>query len=295
MTLFRPWAERTAAASGGTLTFDVRDGFAVANFRNVLDRVMNDVVQVGWGMQGLFGKQFPLTEVATFPFQADDTETGSVALWRLYASGALGDEYNELHPLALGVYPQNSVHYTKKPATLENWNGLKLRAASTPQGDWIAALGGTPISLPAEDLFAAMQRGTIDATLQGWTTFGSIKLADVTSFHLDIGFGTSTIMVFMTKKKFDSLPAQVRKAIDENAGEKFSRFWGQNYDERAARLRKDVLAMPGHERAVLTPAQLDSWRKRVQPVEDEWVKTTPNGAALLAKYRALVAEVKAGK
>src|SRR5262245_38954265 len=71
---FRPWADKIAADAKGTLALDVRDGFAVANFGNVYDRVMNDVVQIGWGMQGLIGGQFPLTEVATFPFEADGAE-----------------------------------------------------------------------------------------------------------------------------------------------------------------------------------------------------------------------------
>jgi TRAP-type C4-dicarboxylate transport system substrate-binding protein len=69
--LFGPWAERMNAASKGTLHVDPRDGYAVANYGNVYERVMDDVVQIGWGMQGIIAGRFPLTEVATFPFEAD--------------------------------------------------------------------------------------------------------------------------------------------------------------------------------------------------------------------------------
>jgi TRAP-type C4-dicarboxylate transport system substrate-binding protein len=246
-------------------------------------------------MQGLVGGKFPLTEVATFPFQADTAEQASVALWRLYASGALGDEYRDLKPLVLGTYPMNGVHYAKKPASIEDFTGLKLRAASKPQGEWISRLGGAPISMGAEDLYSALQRGTIDATLQGWTTFGSYKLADVTSYHLDVKFGTSTIMLFMSKKKFDSLPAVAQKAIESNSGEPMSREWGAYYEDRARRDGITVLALPNHTREVLSPEHLKRWGERVRPVEEEWAKSHPGGPALLAKYRALVAEVKAGK
>lgn len=110
---FGPWAERMNAASKGTLHVEVRDGYAVANYGNVYDRVMDDVVQIGWGMQGIIAGRFPLTEVATFPFEADNAEQASVALSRLYKAGAFGDEYKDVKPLVLGTFPMNGVHYAK--------------------------------------------------------------------------------------------------------------------------------------------------------------------------------------
>lgn len=292
---FRPWADKIAADSHGTLTLDVRDGYAVANFGNVYDRVMNDVVQLGWAMQGLIGGQFPLTEVATFPFEADSAEQASMALWRLYKSGPLTAEYKNVKPLVLGTFPMNGLHYAKAPVTLDNLNGLKARAASKPQGDWITHLGGTPISLNPEELYGAMQRGVIDATLQAWSAFGPLKLADVTTHHLDVKFGTSTIMLFMSPQKYAALPDAAKKAIDDNAGEAKSRAWGHFVDGNADKLGKQVLASPGHVKLELTPAQLASWRQRVAPVAEAWTKDHPGGAELLAKYRAILAQVKAGK
>jgi len=292
---FRPWADKIAADAKGALTLDVRDGFAVANFGNVYDRVMNDVVQLGWAMQGLIGGQFPLTEVATFPFEADSSEQASVALWRLYQSGQLAREYANVKPLALGTYPMNGLHYAKAPATLDNLNGLKLRAASKPQGEWISHLGGTPITLNPEELYGAMQRGVVDATLQAWSAFGPLKLADVTTHHLDVRFGTSTIMLFMSPQKYASLPDAARKAIDDNSGEGRSRAWGQFIDANADKQGKMVLATPGHTRLELSPAQLASWRQRVAPVADAWKKAQPDGEAIFARYRATLADVKAGK
>jgi TRAP-type C4-dicarboxylate transport system substrate-binding protein len=292
---FRPWAERLNAASHGAFKVDPRDGFAVAAYGNVYDRVMQDVVQIGWGMQGLIAGRFPLTEVATFPFEADSSEQASTALWRLYKSGAFGEEYKGVKPLILGTYPMNGVHYAKKPANLDGFAGLKLRAASKPQAEWVKRLGGAPISMPPEDLYTALERGTIDATLQAWSTFAAIKLADVTSYHVKVAFGTSTIMIFMAQSKYDSLPEAGRKAIDENSGEPMSRAWGQFTDGVAADLRKDVLSSPRQTELTLTPEQEKSWKERVLPVTEEWTQSHPNGDKLLSQYRALLADVKAGR
>jgi len=288
---FRPWADKINADSQGTIKVDVRDGFALATFANVLDRVGNDVIQIGFSMQGIIGNRFPMTEVAAIPFEAENAKQSSVALWRVYAAGALGKEYDGLKPLALGTFPMNGLHYAKKPKTLDNLDGLKLRAASKSQGEWISHLGGAPISMDAPDIYGALQRGLIDATLQAWSAFGPLNLAEVTTTHLDVAFGTSTIMVFMTQKKFDSLPEAGRKAIDNHAGEPRSLAWGNFIDDTAAVSGKKVLALPGHERITLTPAQFASWKQRVAPVTDNWVKANPGADKVLAAYRAELAKL----
>lgn len=293
---FGPWAARINQASHGTLHIDPRDGFAIANFTNVYDRVMNDAVQIGWGMQGLVAGKFPLTEVATFPFEAQTAEQGSEALWKLYATGMLDQEYRDIKPLVLGIYPINGVHYAKMPKSFDDFSGLKLRTASKIQSDWIEALRGAPISMGMEDLYQALQRGEIDATLQAWTTYASAPaLAEVTNVFLDVKLGTSTVMIFMTKQKYDALPPEARAAIDQNSGEAMSRAWGKFVDETAAAAGKKVLAMPGQIVEHLTDAQTASWEKHIQPVTDAWIASHPNGAALSAKYQAFLADFKPDK
>ena len=96
----------------------------------------------------------------------------------------------------------------------------------------------------------------------------------------------STIMLFMAQKKYDSLPAAAKKAIDANAGESRSRAWGNFIDATAKASGEKVLATAGHHRLTLTPAQLATWRKRVAPVTDAWIAAHPGAKELLAAYRA---------
>ncbi len=46
------------------LNIEVRDSVTLASFPNVADRVLDDVVQIGWSIHGMYGVRFPLTEVA---------------------------------------------------------------------------------------------------------------------------------------------------------------------------------------------------------------------------------------
>src|SRR5579871_6212162 len=50
--MLHPWAERVNAAGKGIVQLDVRDGFAIANYNNIYDRVLDDVVQVAFTVTG---------------------------------------------------------------------------------------------------------------------------------------------------------------------------------------------------------------------------------------------------
>ena len=50
--------------------------------------------------------------MAGLPFVSGDSETASVALWRLYKSGQIDAEYADIVPLFLTVFPQSGLHFT---------------------------------------------------------------------------------------------------------------------------------------------------------------------------------------
>ena len=47
--------------------------------------------------------------------------------------------------------------------------------------------------------------------------------------------------------------------------------------------------------ASLAPEEEARWKSRAQAVVDEWTKSTPDGARVLAAYRTEIAEIRKGK
>jgi TRAP-type C4-dicarboxylate transport system substrate-binding protein len=121
------------------------------------------------------------------------------------------------------------------------------------------------------------------------------KYYEVTNFHLDAQQGQGGAYVVINKDVFARLPEAAKKAIDGLAYEKFSRRMGQNSDKMEAEFRGAVSHMPGHTVEKLAPAEAAAWKRILAPITEEWVKSTPNGAAVLAAYRAEIAAVRAGK
>jgi TRAP-type C4-dicarboxylate transport system substrate-binding protein len=101
--------------------------------------------------------------------------------------------------------------------------------------------------------------------------------------------------VFMSKKKWQTLPEPVRKLLMDNSGEKQSRLFGAFWDAVNEEGRAMVRARGARHTIVnLSPEQQTKWRQAVQPVTDEWAKTTPNGDKVLDAFQREIKKAQAG-
>ena len=295
MRVLHPWAERINQQGKGVLHIEVRDGEAIANLGNFYSRVQDDVIQISWGLQSAIAGKFPRSAVTGLPFEVKNAEEGSVALWRLFATGILDAEYDEVQPLYLITFPPGGLHMAKPMKRLETLAGLKLANGSKVGADTISRLGGAPISMVTSEYYTAIQRGMVDGAAVQWTAMQPFKLADVTFFHVEAELNSTAGMVFMNKKKYLALPPAARKLIDDNSGEAQSRVYGKFWDDVNAEGREATKALGAKHQIVNLPPEAEAkWRQAITPLAADWVKSAPDGEKVLATFRAKVAEVRAG-
>jgi TRAP-type transport system periplasmic protein len=291
--MLHPWAERVNAAGKGIVQLDVRDGFAIANYNNIYDRVLDDVVQVAFTVTGSVAGKFALAGVVDLPFLFERPDDASVAYWRLYQSGALDSEYTEIVPLYLVTLANSGLHLDRLPHSPDDIRGFKIVSSSRVTSQIVEALGATPISLQQNEMYTALQRRAVDGTYGAWTSFPAFKLGEVTSYHIEAKLGGAPAMVFMAKKAFDALPAAARKVLVDNSGEAASRLFGEYWMNLDNEVRQQYKANAAHTVAELTPAQTQAWRTKLQPIYTQWLKDTPGGGKVLDRYWALLKDVSA--
>jgi len=292
---YKPWAEKVTADSHGALDIDLRGGMAIANIVNVYDRVMSNVVQIGFVLFNYVSGKFTYAQVAGLPNVSDDAAIGSAALWRLYKSGALGSEFDQAQPLLLVALPQSLVHLAAPPKTLENLDNLKIVAPTQITALTARAMGAAPLTLPSPAAYEAINRGTAAGTILSWNVYFTFKINEVTHYHIDQSMGTASGMIFMAKKVYDGLSPAAKKAIDENSGELASRKWGAWWDQDNARGRAAAKRDPKQTVVTLDPATKAKWTKRLDSAVAEWTKSRPGVDKVVAEYKRLVAAVKAGQ
>jgi TRAP-type C4-dicarboxylate transport system substrate-binding protein len=292
-----PIGKRITDDSKGLIKVEMYDGQSVANQSNHLDRVLADVIQIGWGLTSTFGGKFPRSDAGALPFVSDDSESASVAFWRVYQRGLLDAEYSDIHPLILSYLTQAGLHTRRPLRTLDSLAGVKIVASGWATGQAITKLGGAPVTIPLSDMYEAISRGTADGAMVSWTSFNPFKLAEVTNFHVEAALGTAPAFVYMAKKKYASYSADVRAALDRHRGEAEARRFGAWWDGEKKAGRADVVARndAGRQIVQLSPAQDAAWKQRTLAIQEEWAKSVPDGVKVLAAYKEELAKVKAGK
>jgi TRAP-type C4-dicarboxylate transport system substrate-binding protein len=288
------WKDRVVAAADGALTVQVYPEGTIAKTINVLDRVVNGVADFGFGIMGPYSRQLPQAFVVQLPFVCNNSEECSVALWRLYAKGTIAEQFKDVHPLALFNFTAAALNTTKPVRRAEDLAGMKVAASSKVLSDDLALLGAAPITQTPSDFYESLNRGLVQGCLISWPGAISFKLQEVSRYHMDTPFGLFPAFIIMNKGSYARLPEKVRRAFDENSGEKFSRIYGAGLDTSNENAIAEFKAMKGHEVVVLPKAELDRWNKTLEPITAEWVKATPDGARVLAEFRAELAKIRGG-
>lgn len=292
---YRIWADRVAADSKGALNIDLRQGPAIANVTNMYDRVMTDVVQIGFVLFNYVEGKFPLAEVAALPNTADDAADGSRALWRIYQSGALDSEFNEVRPLMLIALPQSLVHLRAAPKSLEDLTGQRIIGPTQMTGLAAKYLGAQTISLPSPAAYEAINRGTADGTILSWNVYFTFKIGEVAHYHIDQSMGTAAGMIFMTKKVYNGLSPDAKAAIDKNSGEaasaEFAGWWDRDNEKNREIAKKD-----SKQKVVyLSPDLKAKWVKRLDDADANWMQSRPGVDKVLAQYKRYLADIKSGQ
>jgi TRAP-type transport system periplasmic protein len=293
--VFHPWADRINEQGKGVIHIDVRDGLEIANPGNFYSRVLDNVIQIGWGSFNGVPGTFPRSSFSNMPFQTETSQESSVAFWRLYKAGFFDAEYKDIVPLFVQVYPQSQIHLAKAPKTPGDFAGLRLMVVAKTAAEVVTRLGGAPISLLLPDLYPGLQRNTVDGAVMSWTAFQPFKLAEVTTYHIETRLGTPAAMVFMKKQRYAALSPEARKIIDRNSGEAESRVLGTAWDEVEGEARDAAKKDPKHTLFYPPAAMTATWQAEVAPITDAWVNATPGGDKVLAAFHQILAQVKAGQ
>lgn len=288
------WSRDVAAASGGQIEIKVFAGGAVANHRNVYDRVLNEVIDIGYGPFGEINDQFRRTEVSALPFEVQNANEASIALWRLIENGTIAEEYARIKPITVFTLAPSTLH-TKMPVTkMDDLKGAKLAASSRFNSSYATLLGATPITITNVETYAAIDRGMVAGNFMSVSGLMVFKLQEVAKYHLEVPFGASCAGFFMNKDVFARLPEAARRAIDTTSGQKLADTLGRYADRQGAEDHATLASGPGQQFTKLDPAEAARWKARLAPFVEEWVKSTPDGEKVLAAFRAEIAKLRKG-
>lgn len=291
-----PWAEKVMKESGGRIKIEIYPAMQLGGRPpQLIDQVRDGVVDIVWTLPGYTPGRFTKTEVFELPFMHREPISTNKALTEFAAKH--GDEFADYKVLALHVHAGQVIHSIKPVRTADDLKGLKIRTPTRTGGWMIEAMGGTPIGAPVPKIPEMLSKGVVDAVLIPYEISIALKVDELVDYHTVLDdpvierVNTSIFLFAMNKAKYESLPDDLKKVIDNNSGANLDEWLGQIWTDSEAPGRKKAAA--SGELIKMAPAEVAKLRARIeQPVIDRWVaemkKKGIDGNALIAEARALI-------
>jgi len=267
-----PLAKELEEKSGGRIKLTIHAGGSVTSPATIREDVANGVIDIGWTLQGYTPGKYPITDVIELPFMYDSTPQAGYVLWNLYLqSPDFQKEYGDVKILGLWVTDPGEL-LTKKPVKKpEDLSGMRIRFSGPAIESMIKKFGGTPVGMSMPEVYDALQRGVIDGVANGPSVIKSYKLNEVIKYATKgLNCFYSAQVIFMNKKKWESLSPEDQKLLESLTGEviykKATQLYADAYDE-GLKLAKDSKI----EINEITPEQREVWKEKTKDIVKEWL------------------------
>ncbi|MBN2059196.1 MAG: TRAP transporter substrate-binding protein [Deltaproteobacteria bacterium] len=267
-----PWKEMVEQKSNGRLKINIYTGGALAKPGTMYDAVKAGSIDICLDPGPYYMGVFPMSEGTQLPFLgAKSSRAASLAWMRLYREfPEMRKEYDETHMLWLFSQGPGQINSRKPVRTMEDMKGLIIRAPGGI-GNNIRALGGSPVSMPSSECYIALSKGTVDGTIFPTEAMRTHKIYEVTDYITMVDLYVQWFWVCMNKKKYESMPQDLQKIIDECSGEKAADLTGREWN-KADKEGLELALKEGMEIIELAPEEFERWKKQCEPVKIKWIE-----------------------
>ena len=264
--------QKVADKTNGTVEITIYPAGQLFNDKNMNDAVMSGGVDMGLNSTGRWASVVPTMDVFNLPFLFPTYEAEGKAI-----DSGLGDKLGgEL--LKKGVRPlvwvdYGTVHFAnnvKEVKTPADMAGLKMRGYDKYSSETLKALGASPVTMGAGEVYVAVQRGTIDGQISGTTAMRDRKMYEVTKYLTFCNLAAPEMLVTINEKSYNKLSDDQKKALTEASKEVQESIRANSKKEDLKAL--DDLKKLGMQVYEVPKEDLAQWRDATKSVLDLFVK-----------------------
>lgn len=296
--MLEPWARQVEKNAGGKVKIEIFPSMSLGGKPpELIQQARDGVVDIVWTVNGYTPGLFPRTEVFELPgVYLNNTRATNLAMYDMFDSD-LKKDYKGVEVMWLHVHAGQAIMTVDKEVrTPADMAGLKMRIP-TRTGAWvIESLGASPLATPVPEVPTALSKKTIDGTLLPWEIIPPLKLQNQINYFIEgvdkTRLGTTTFQVSMNKRRWNSLPADIKKAFKDASGRD---WWGQvgDYWRAGDDFGIGLAVKAGKKHITLTHDETQAFMKKLEPVVNRWIdevkRKNIDGEALVTKARALSA------
>lgn len=283
------WMEAVEKATDGTITFEHFPSQQAAKSVAQLDAVNNGILDLSLIGALYHSDVLPLNSVVGLPGFYSTAAQGTEVLQTMLAEGPLRDELLDsgVTPIFGFVLPPYQVLAKKRIAMPADWDALDVRTSGSTQAMTARALGAVGISIPGPEVYAAVERGRLDAIFFPLTSVPGYKLKEIVNHISTNGsFGGYSFIMIARTELFNALSDNVRSEM-VRLGAQTAVHVAEAQDASVAGLLREWQEQ-GINTYEFTDEELESLRSSLAEVSMDWLDRfyfIDNAAAVLEMYR----------
>jgi TRAP-type C4-dicarboxylate transport system substrate-binding protein len=260
--LCRKFAEEIGKRSGGELVGEIYPNSSLVKTTAQFSAMRKGALDLSLYPMPYAGGEVPETNIGLMPGLVSTYEQG--LSWKTKPVGkALTDFLADKGIMLISwVWQAGGVASRSRPLVgPEDAKGLKVRGGSREMDMVLQTAGAAVLSVPSNEIYAAMQTGACDAGITSSTSLISFRLEEVAK-HLTSGAGTSYWFMLeplmMSKAIFDKLP-KTQQDIILTVGTELEAFGKQGAQDDDVEVAK-VYEKAGAKVSELDAATVAKWR-----------------------------------
>ncbi len=263
------WAKEVGNRTGGKVKVQTFPGGTLLPAKNILDGVISGLADIGNFAMSYQPGRFPVSEAVDLPLGFTSAKVASLTLYDLVEKYQ-PKEFEKVKILTLFTCPPTNF-MTKTPVkSLKDLKGMELRVAGT-SAEVVKRLGGIPVAMPQSETPEAIQKGVVKGMVSSLEILQDFKFAAYTPFATIANLPVVTFAVVMNKEKWNSLPADVKKVLDDLRREQA--IWTGTYvDNHVTEALAWSKKTYDHQVLNLPADDVESVKSLLKPMVDEYVK-----------------------
>lgn len=152
----------------------------------------------------------------------------------------------------------------------ESLAGMQIRAQGAEFGLLVESIGAEPVTMTADEVAPALQRGVVDAVITAAITAEGSQWGEFLDWGLQMDLGVGTSYILVNSQAYEELPADVREALDTVVEE----FAQRVLDENPALEEESLAELEelGVEVNVADEEDRERVLEQVEPAWEEWAQ-----------------------
>jgi len=264
------WAREIEKRTNGQVKINVLAGGTLTPADQCFDGALKGISDIGMSCFAYTRGRFPLMEVLDLPMGYPNGRVATRVANKFFRK-FMPKELAEVKLLYIHAHGPGLLHTKQPVTTLEQLKGMKIRSTGL-SAKIVEALGAVPVAMPQGQTYESLQKGVVEGTFAPIETLKGWKQAEVIKSTTDCsGIGYTTAMfVVMNLNKWNGLPADVRKIMEEVSAQWID-VHGKAWDDLDKEGRKYTLSL-GNKIVSLSAKENGRWKKAVRPIIDNYIK-----------------------